>query len=59
MQEFQVRNRMTPIPKQRRRFLFEDWCQEAARRLRADHVLQLQRGDSGMKKKLSVYRREE
>ena len=50
MQEIQIRNRMTPIPKQRRRFLsncrnkenvanflFEDWCQEAA----AGHVLQL------------------
>ena len=53
MQEIQERNRMTPIPKQRRflsncknkenlaNFLFDDWCQEAARRLRADHVLQL------------------
>ena len=71
MQEIQVRNRINPIPKQRRRFLsicknkenlanflFEDWCQEAARRLRADHFSRL-RGDSGMKKKLSVYRREE
>ena len=45
IQEIQVRNRMTPIPKQRRRFLsnrknkknldnflFEDWYQEAARK---------------------------
>ena len=66
MQEIQVRKRMTPTPKQRRRFLsnrknkknlanflFEDWCQESATRLRADHVLHLA-GDSGMKKKLSV-----
>ena len=67
MQEIQVRNRMTPIPKQRRRFLsncknkenlanflFEDWCQEAAKRLRADHVLQLAGGFRDEEETVSV-----
>ena len=67
MQEIQVRNRMIPIPKQRRRFLshcknkenlanflFEYWCQEAARRLRADHVLQLAGGFRDGEKTVSI-----
>ena len=67
MQEIQVRNRMTPIPKQRKSFLsncknkenlvnfmFQDWCQEAARRLRADHVLQLAGGFRDGEKTASV-----
>ena len=71
MQEIQVRNRMPPIPKQRRRvlsncknkenlanFLFEDWCQEAARRLCADHVLQLAGGFRDGEKTVSVSRRQ-
>ena len=67
MQEIQVRNRITSIPKRRRRFLsncknkenlanflFEDWCQEAARRLRAAHVLQLAGGFRNGEKTVSV-----
>ena len=67
VQEIQVRNRMTPIPKQRRRFLsncknkenlanflFEDWCQEAARRLCADYVLQLVGGFRDEEETVSV-----
>ena len=58
---------MTPILKQRKRFLsnckneenlanflFEDWCQEAARRLHADHVLQLAGGFRDGEKTVSV-----
>ena len=58
---------MTPFPKQRRRFLsncknkenlanfsFEDWCQEAGRRLGADHVLQLAGGFRDEEETVSV-----
>ena len=76
MQEIQVRNRMTLFQNNEEGFFqtvkikktlltccFEDWCQEAARRPRADHVLQLARGGGGREfrdgEKLSVYHRKE